>query len=64
MASRITFNDKVQSQSLPNPANEKARAEDYNEIKTVVNAHATDIETNATDISTNTSNIQTNATDI
>lgn len=46
MASRITYTDKVTAVEQPQYTNaQKTRAADLNEVKTVVNAHADDIET-------------------
>jgi len=45
MATKITYTDKVKTVDLPNPAVEKFRADDANEVKTVVNLHADDIDT-------------------
>jgi len=45
MATKITYTDKVKSVDIPNPAVEKFRADDANEIKVVVNSHADDIDT-------------------
>ena len=44
MATKITYTDKVKTVDLPNPAVEKFRADDANEVKTVVNSHADDID--------------------
>jgi len=46
MATKITYTDKVKSVDIPNPAEEKFRADDANEIKVVVNSNADDIEAN------------------
>lgn len=43
MATKITYTDKVKSVNLPNPDNEKFSATDANEIKTVVNNNATEL---------------------
>lgn len=63
-ASTVTYDTKVQSIDPSNPANEKWRATDANEVKTVVNANATLLDTNTTNIATNTSNIATNTSNI
>ena len=44
MATKITYTDKVKTIDLPNPATEKFRADDANEIKTVVNSHADELD--------------------
>tara|TARA_R100000951_G_scaffold110853_4_gene109214 strand:+ start:978 stop:1721 length:744 start_codon:yes stop_codon:yes gene_type:complete len=44
MAQQITYTDKVKSVDIPNPANEKFRADDANEIKSVVNSNATQLD--------------------
>lgn len=78
MATKITYTDKVKSVNLPNPANEIFRAVDANELKTVVNSHADDIDnveasittidgdltTAEVNIATNASNISSNTTAI
>ena len=71
MAQQITYTDKVKSANLPNPANEKFAATDANEIKTVVNNHAGDIDnieasitTIDGDLTTAEANIATNASNI
>ncbi|MDC0009165.1 hypothetical protein OAE03_01530 [Winogradskyella sp.] len=46
MATKITYTNKVKSVDIPNPAEEKFRADDANEIKVVVNSNADDIEAN------------------
>jgi len=43
-ADTITYDDKTASLSPSNPATELVRAVDLNEVKTVVNAHATNID--------------------
>jgi hypothetical protein len=43
MATKITYTDKVKTVDLPNPAVEKFRADDANEVKTVVNNNADEL---------------------
>lgn len=57
MATKITYTDKVKTVNLPNPANEKFAATDANEVKTVVNLHADDIDTINLDVAAVESNI-------
>jgi len=57
MATKITYTDKVKSVDIPNPAEEKFRADDANEIKVVVNSHADDIDTINLDVATVESDI-------
>lgn len=59
MATKITYTDKVKSVNLPNPANELFRAVDANELKTVVNSHADDIDQINIDVSAVESDITT-----
>jgi hypothetical protein len=47
MANRISFDDKVQAQASNLPANKKLTHTDVNEIKTIVNSHADDLESPA-----------------
>ena len=51
----ITYDDKVKSVDLPNPAAQKVQASDLNEIKTVVNNNGNELSTAQSDISSNTS---------
>lgn len=60
-ASLISFTTKVNAINRPDiPAINKARAEDLNEVKTVVNVNAALTDTNAADIATNAADIATN----
>lgn len=59
---KITYTDKVQGQANPAPAEEKYTFGDANEVKTVVNAHADQIDLNEADIATNQTNITNEAT--
>lgn len=43
MATKITYTDKVKTVDLPNPAVEKFRADDANEVKAVVNSNADEL---------------------
>jgi len=52
MANRITYTDKQQGQVNTNPVEKKFTFGDANEIKTVVNSNADDIEANATTLNT------------
>lgn len=61
-ASKITYTDKVQGQVNPAPAEEKYTFGDANEVKTVVNAHADQIDLNEADIATNQTDITNEAT--
>ena len=47
---KITYADKVQGQVNPAPIEEKYTADDANEVKTAVNAHADQIDINEIDI--------------
>ena len=64
MATKITYTDKIKSVDLPNPAEEKFRADDANEIKTVVNSHADDIDQVNLDVAAVESDITTIQSDI
>ena len=64
MATKITYTDKVKSVNLPNPANEIFRAVDANELKTVVNSHADDIDQINLDVAAVESDITTIQDDI
>lgn len=64
-ASLISFTSKVNAINRPDiPTINKARAQDLNEVKTVVNVNAALIDTNTADVATNTSDITTNTSDI
>lgn len=64
MATKITYTDKVKTVDLPNPAVEIFRAVDANELKTVVNSHADDIDTINLDVAAVESDITTIQDDI
>lgn len=57
MADKITYADKVSLDPKPNPPNQIWRYLDANEVKTVVNSHADDIDENESDIAFINSNI-------
>lgn len=63
-ASTITYTDKVKVIDPDRDATELWRSVDANEVKTVVNSHATLLDTNTSAIATNTSDISTNTTAI
>ena len=52
MASQITYDDKVSLKTSPLPNTNKCTAEDLNEIKTVVNANAIELDNMGTEIYT------------
>ena len=64
MATKITYTDKVKTVNLPNPANEIFRSVDANELKTVVNSHADDIDQINLDVAAVESDITTIQDDI
>ena len=68
---KIAYTEKVKVITKPNPANQLGKADDFNEIKLVVNTNAdlvtaniSSIGTNTTDIATNVSNISSQTTNI
>ena len=52
MADNITYADKEQGVVSAFPTNQKWRFEDANEVKDVINNHATEIDQNTSDIAT------------
>ena len=50
MANKILFNNKIKVRDSALPTENKGTADDFNEIKAVVNSHADDIDANASDI--------------
>ena len=60
----ITFDDKILGQANALPENKKLTFTNANEIKSVVNNNATELNTTQGTVSTNTSGIATNVSDI
>ena len=63
-ANRITFNNKVRVIVRNNPDNELGKADDFNEIKTVANDHADDIDALTIEQSNQAGRITQNEADI
>jgi len=58
MSGRINYDDKQQGQASTFPTNQQWRYLDANEVKTIVNSHADDIENLQIDVSDNSDSIE------